>query len=101
MAADAGDLAPTDMAVYWLRCTGSPCVWTLSGTEPDLPETVAVDDLPAQKMVTTVQWVDDPAAQTDETEKDVLQLGVKVWFTAEGESDDDFNRVHLRTLRSP
>jgi len=101
MAADVAALEPPDMAVYWLQCSGSPCVWTLSSTAPAVSETVSVDDLPAQKIETTVQWVDDPAAQTTGSEKDVLELGVKVWFTSESGTDDDFNRVHIRTLRSP
>ncbi len=101
MAADVNALEPPDTAVHWLRCAGSPCVWTLSDTAPSPSETVSVDDLPAQKIETTVQWVDDPAAQTAENNRDVLEFGVKVWFTPNGGSDDDFNRVHLRTLRSP
>ena len=101
MAANATDLEPSDQTVRWLRCTGSPCTWTLSATAPSPSETVAVDDLPSQKIETTVQWVDDPAAQTGASTKDVLELGVKVWFTPNGGSDDDFNRVHVRTLRTP
>lgn len=101
MAADVTALEPPGMGVYWLRCAGSPCAWTLSTAAPSPSETVPVDDLPAQKIETTVQWVDDPAAQTTESNKDVLELGVKVWFTSNSGSDDDFNRVHIRTLRSP
>lgn len=101
MAADVAELEPPDMVVYWLQCSGSPCLWTLSSAAPAASETVSVDDLPAQKIETTVRWVDDPAAQTTGSEKDVLELGVKVWFTSESGSDDEFNRVHIRTLRSP
>ena len=100
MAADVLTLEPSDQAVRWLKCAGSPCTWTLSTTAPSPSETVAVDDLPAQKIETTVQWVDDPAANTGST-RDVLELGVKVWFTSNLGSDDDFNRVHVRTLRTP
>ena len=98
MAADFAKIAPTDGAPYWLKCTGAgkPCSWAFSTTAT--PELVAVDDLLKQPMETTVQWRDDPAAGTA-TPKDMLEIGVKVWFTTNA-TDDDFNRVHLRTLRA-
>ena len=99
MAANVTDLEPSDQQPWWITCNGSPCVWALVPVQATEP--VPVDDLPAQQMETTVQWQDDPAAQTDESTRDVLELGVKVWFTSNVGSDDDFNRVHVRALRSP
>ena len=99
MAAKVTDLEPSDQQPWWITCNGSPCVWTLVPVQATEP--VPVDDLPAQQMETTVQWQDDPAAQTGGSAKDVLELGVKVWFIPNSGVDDDFNRVHVRALRSP
>ncbi len=49
-------------------------------------------------METTFQWRDDPLANT--TKPDTVELGVKVWFRA-GSVDDGFNRVYVKTLRTP
>jgi prepilin-type N-terminal cleavage/methylation domain-containing protein len=90
------DTLPLDGRRHWCR-QGNPCTsWVLS----DVPVTqpVAVDDLPDQRMETLVQWVDDPASLTPAP--DALSVGVKVWFTS-NPADDDFNRVHLRALRTP
>jgi hypothetical protein len=95
------DFNPRDGVQRWVTCAGSPCAWTLSPTVNTDP--VTVDDLSGQPMETTIQWLDDvdtpPAGETDVP--DVLALDVKVWFTANTGVDDDFNRVHLRTLRTP
>lgn len=98
MEADQAQLEPPDGEVHWVKFNGAG--WDLSPDPPDPPETVPVDELPAQLMETTVQWVDDPAAGTDASARDALALGVKVWFTPDA-TDDDFNRVYVRTLRSP
>ena len=34
MAANVTDLEPSDLAVRWLTCNGSPCTWTPSTTPP-------------------------------------------------------------------
>ena len=99
-----GDLAQiaganNDAAPYWLTCTGSPCAWTRSLVGVTQP--VPVGNLPAQPMETTVQRLSDPAADADPATLETVVLGVKVWFTANLGVDDDFNRVYLRTLRSP
>lgn len=96
LEADQTQLEPPDGDVRWVTFDGA--AWALS-TAP-VTETVPVDDLPAQTMETTVQWVDDPSAQTPANPRDALVLGVKVWFTPDAASDDDFNRVYVRTLRS-
>ena len=99
LAANVNNLKPSDQQLRWLICAGSPCTWTLSTGQA--LESVAEDDLPSQKMETTVQWQDDPAAQTLQSTQDALVLDVKVWFTSNTGSDDDFNRVHVRALRAP
>ncbi len=97
LEAGQAQLEPPDGEVYWATFDGA--AWALS---PDpVTETVSVDDLPAQPMETTLQWLDDPAAGTPASAQDALALGVKVWFTPNTASDDDFNRVYVRTLRSP
>lgn len=98
MAADVDQIEPpVDGQTYWLTCTGSPCTWTVAGSIAT--EAVSVDDLANQRMETTVRWIDDPAAGTA-VPNDVLEFGVKVWFMPNAD-DDDFNRVHVRTLRTP
>lgn len=101
LAANVDDLKPQDQNVWWVTYEGAPPIWALSTAPPDPPEMVAVDDFPAQPMVTTVQWQDDAAAQTDQSTQDALVLDVKVWFTSNTGSDDAFNRVHVRALRAP
>jgi hypothetical protein len=59
---------------------------------------VAVDGVP-RPMQTTIQWLDDPSAQTP-NKPDTMELAVKVWFTPNTVSDADVERVHLRTLRT-
>jgi len=58
-------------------------------------------------METSVQFVDDPAIDTDDPlppsppTLDVLELNVKVWFVpGNNPPDDRFHRVQLRTLRT-
>ena len=89
-------LQPPDGQPYWLICSGNPCTWTRSATR--VTQTVSVDNLPTQNIETTVQWVDDPSAGT--ATLDTLALGVKVWFTRNAATDDDFNRVYVRTLHT-
>ncbi|MBI4436645.1 MAG: type II secretion system protein [Candidatus Omnitrophica bacterium] len=84
--------------LFWLSCSGNPCTWTPSLTQ--FKETnIQVDDLLTQDMETIVQWRNDPSAGT--TTPDVLEFSVRVWFIPNSTTDDDFNRVHVRTLRTP
>ncbi len=97
-AVNAG-LAANAQPTFWLTCAGTPCVWTRSAAP--VTETVPVDDLPAQPMETTARWVDDVDDPSGTDQPDALELGVRVWYTPNAAADDDFNRVHLRTLRAP
>lgn len=92
-----GQFPAQDGQRYWCNA-GNPCTsWATSGTP--IAQTVSVDDLPAQRMETSVQWVDDPAAGT--VNSDTWELSVKVWFTPNVTTDNDYNRVYIRTLRTP
>ena len=92
------NLPPNAQPQFWLQCVGDPCAWTLSGGA--VSEPIDVEDLPNQPMETTIQWRDDPAAGT--ATPDVLELSARVWFLGQDMTlDDDFHRVHLRTLRTP
>ncbi len=95
---NVSQLQPPDGQSYWLTCSGNPCTWTRSATLAT--ETVSVDDLPSQNMETTVQLLDDPSAGTGTAILDTLAIGVKVWFTRNTGTDNDFNRVYIRTLRT-
>ena len=97
MAAQVGELPGLDGQTYWCSA-GSPCTtWTPSENVP-IAQTVAVNDLPSQRMETSVRGVDDLSAGT--ATLDTWNVGVKVWFTSDL-TDDDFHRVYLRMLRSP
>ena len=102
MLAKLDEIHPPDGQVRWLVCNGTPCAsWTLSPTR--VTQTVPVDDLPAQAIEATIQWVDDPGtpdADPLNPSLDLFELGVKVWFT-QSTADTDDNRVFLRTLRAP
>ena len=95
-------IKPPDTTIRWLTCAGSPCVWALSGAQPDPLELVLVDDF-SRPIESTVQLVNDPTNDTDGTvpSPDALELGVKVWFTPDTGTDDDLNRVFIKTLRTP
>ncbi len=107
MAFDISAIAGTDSAdgnSYWIRDTnpGSGYTWTRvqnTGSASYVLETVPVDELATQRVETTVQRVNDPSAGT--TTLDTVALTVKVWFTPGNTSDDDYNRVYIRTLRTP
>lgn len=90
---------PSNGSVRWLTCTGSPCTWTLFSTRTT--ETAAVNDL-SRTMETTVQWANDPTNDppTGTPPPDTLEFIVRVWYTTRA-TDDDFNRVHVRMLRTP
>lgn len=82
--------------LVWLTCGVSPCSWPSSNVA--VAEPVDVEDQLGVRMETTFQWRDDPLANT--TKPDTVELGVKVWFRA-GSVDDGFNRVYVKTLRTP
>ena len=95
MAANLGQLPALDGQLRWCS-SGNPCTaWSLAPAA----QPIAVDDLPSQRLETTVQYVDDPSAGT--TTNDTLALGVKVWFIPGSTVDNEFNRVFVRTLRTP
>lgn len=99
---------PADGQMYQLTCTGSPCTWGIAGPVTEnalLPgDPTTVDDLPSQ-IAATVRWQDDPAAGTGGPPGpiifDTLELAVRVWFTPDFNVQDDFNRVLVKTLRTP
>ena len=99
MSSSISQLPNADGQLYW--CTAGapgPCTtWTLSGA-PLKDDDVDVDDLSNLRMETSVQMLDDPAAGTDTL--DVLEVSVKVWFMPNSTDDDNFHRVHVRTLRT-
>ena len=96
---NSDDIKPADLAVRWLTCAGTPCVWTIANAQVQQP--VTVGNFPGTLPIeTTVQCIHDPNAGTVAGNCDTLALDVKVWYTNTG-ADDDFNRVHIRTLRTP
>lgn len=99
LAANLSQLPALDGQSYWCSA-GDPCATWVASAAP-IAQTVAVADLSPQRMETTVQMIDDPAAGTGTATLDTLEFGVKVWFIPGSTADDDFHRVHLRTLRTP
>ena len=99
-AASISNITPSDTSTHWLTCTvqvlNGPCTWTIKNANVVTPETVAVSDLATQRMETTVQLSSSSPLNPS---FDILNLGVKVWFTSRTGSDDDFDRVYLKTLR--
>ena len=92
-------LQPPDNSQYWLTCSGTPCSWTRSSSRAT--HTVAVNDLPNQTIETTIQRAHDPSAGTSASTLDTTVFGVEVWFTPNNSIHDNFNRVYVRTLRTP
>ena len=91
-------LPPDGQLQFWAVC-GNPCQFF---SAPQGNDKVDVDDLLGQPIEATVQWKDeDPSVVNTPTTPDVLEFSVKVWFTPNTNIDDDFNRVHIRTLRTP
>jgi type II secretory pathway pseudopilin PulG len=101
MAANIDNIKPPagDENVYWVSCDGACTRGGVVGVDGNPSNPVSVDDLPSQPIEATVQWKNDPSAGTDTL--DTLELGVKVWFMPNSTVDDDFHRVHIRTLRTP
>ena len=100
MASDIDQLPPRDGGCY--ACAGATCTlasWTAyaCGTPPP-SDVIPVEDQGNLRRETVAQFIDDPSAGTGAL--DVYELGVKVWLTNTN-TDDPFNRVSLRTLRTP
>lgn len=106
MASSIAQLPPKDGGCY--ACTTDPndptavCTevsWTAYGCGTAPPaDIVPVEDQGTLRRETVAKFIDDPSAGTGGL--DVYEFGVKVWFT-DTTSDDDFSRVHVRTLRTP
>ena len=105
MAVDVDTIKPpvdatqplNNQPLRWVSCIGATCAWVTANPN----QTVPVNNLATnQPIQATVQWKDDPSAGTTTT-PDALELGVKVWFTPGSTVDDEFHRVHLRSLRTP
>ncbi len=88
-------IQPPDNTLYWLTCNGGACQRSTN----DPHETIPVDGV-NRPMATTIQCQHDPAAGTPASACDTLAIDVRVWFTANTGTDDNFNRVYVRTLRT-
>ena len=99
MAVNVDTIKPTDTQLYYLSCNAAGACGPLNLT-PIAADKVSVDDLTGQPVQSTVQCIHDPAAGTPAGTCDVLELSAKVWFRPGSTVDDDFNRVHIRTLRT-
>ena len=100
MAATVSGLPPQNGSLYYCS-SGNPCAaWTVVAGTPGT-QSVTVDDLANQPMATTVQWVHDSSAGTPAATLDTIVIGVKVWFVPGSAVDNNFNRVYVRTLRTP
>ena len=95
MAVSSILIKPTDINVeHTVTCGAGTCAFS------NAVETVPVNDLPTQRIISTVLCQHDAAAGTPSGTCDILGLTAKVWFTP-GATDDNFNRVYVRTLRTP
>ena len=108
MSSPLSQLPPLDGQIYWcnntipLSGTPEPCSsWVPSGAP--VPQTgIKVDDLTGLRMETSIHAIHDPSSGTPITTLDTMELSAKVWFVPGPPfTDDDFNRVHVRTLRTP
>lgn len=95
LAEDLATVKPSDSALYYLTCDDNTgACGPLLAADPN--EVRQVDQLQGQKIVSTVQCQTDVQG----TPCDVLEFAVKVWFVPGPNVEDNFHRVHLRTLRS-
>ena len=95
LSASVGALPPQTGQLYYCSA-GNPCTaWTISGTP-----IAQTDPVTGQRIETTGQWVDDPSAGTGTGNLDTVALQAKMWFMP-GSTDNNFNRVVMRTLRTP
>lgn len=99
MAVDVDAIKPVDNQTYFVTCDAVGNCGPVTLGNPN--ETVPVEDIPPQPIESTIQCQDDPSAGTPNSPCDVLELSAKVWFMPGSTIDDDFNRVHIRTLRTP
>lgn len=102
MASKVSDLPPQDGSCYYCAddtCTGTSWTSYVCGTVP-VSDDVPVEDQGRLRRETFASFIDDPSANTGVDTLDVYELGVKVWFTNTA-TDDEFHRIHLRTLRTP
>lgn len=98
MAAKIGDIKPIDGSLYWIAPSFGTPPWTLTlGSAAPPADNVSVNGV-TRPIRTTVQWIDDPSAGTGTTVLDVLVFSAKVWYEP-GNTDDNFNRAEIRTLR--
>ena len=98
MAVNVGTIKPDpiDFNQHTVTCSAGTCA--LSNT----PETIPVNNLSGQQpLLSTVRCIHDAAAGTQAGTCDVLELSAKVWFMPGSTTDNDFNRIHIRTLRTP
>lgn len=97
MAASPTPIKPSDIDVqHTVTCANGACTFSVTA------ETVSVQsDLPLLPLVSTVTCRHDGAAGTPNGTCDVLEFAVKVWFTPNTNTDDNYNRVYLKTLRTP
>ena len=106
MAVSSTTIKPTDTQLYFVKCNAVGVCGPLA-LAADPTDTVLVDDLSGQPIRSTVQCVHDSVAGTPAGTCDVLELSARVWFipgsspTLGGVDDNDFRRVHIRTLRTP
>ena len=102
MEAPSATLPPQDGQLYWCTTAGNPCGgWTASGTPLAQTGGVPVGNLQGtQPLQVSVQAIHDPAAGTPVTNFDTTEFSAKVWFLPGPAIDDDFHRVHVRTLRT-
>ena len=99
MEVSVSTIEPVDGQLYFVSCNNAGACGPPVLANPN--ETVSVDDLPVQNLVSTIQCLHDAASGTPTGTCDVLELSAKVWFMPGSTVDDDFNRVHIRTLRTP
>ena len=91
---------PNDGLPHCVSCVaGDPCI-VVAG-DPGAADDVDVDDLLGLPAQTTVQCQHDESSGTPPGTCDTWELAAKVWFIPGSTVDDDFNRVHIRTLRTP
>lgn len=107
MASTLADLPPKNGNCYY--CAATPCVaasWTAyaCGTTPTSDPVLVGNLAAAMRRETTAQFIDDPSAGTNNEDgtpaRDVFEFTAKVWFLS-GSTDNDSNRVQMRTLRTP
>ena len=101
MASTVSELPPQSGNCYYCAaaaCTAASWIAYACGTVPPADTVPQVGRLTNLRRETTAQFINDPSANT--ATLDVYTLGVKVWFTP-GATNDNFNRVYVKSLRTP